>query len=111
MVDSREVTAVKPATRERGVRAFDVVVVPAQQLWRAMHDLAHRADRHVSSKLIHDPRLHIQHSTPRGPRLAQLLLRFQNRCDRRNLCLPIEVPEFHVGEALLQLAEYFDRHR
>ena len=101
----------EPAARER-LRGLRLVRVVAERRVRAaVHDLADRARRDRHAVEVDDPGLDVDRRPARAAGPFQLLVRTQDRRQRRHLGLPVEVPQRDVREPPLQLAQHLDRHR
>ncbi len=110
LVHHAEIARVEPAAGEGLGRLRLVAEIAGQQLRRAMHDLAHRAARHLVAGIVDDDRLDVQHRLAGGARLADLVLGRQHGRRGRDLRLAIDVPEARTGQALLHLLQYRHRH-
>ena len=75
-----------------------------------MHDLTDLARRDIDQVVVHDARLHVEHRSPAGAGLAQLVVRPEHGGQRRNLGLPVQIPQAHARQARRQLAQHLDRH-
>ena len=100
----------KPASLERGLGSLVVVEIANHQVRRPVHDFADLARANVAQPVVHDACLDIENGAAARARLTKLIFRTEHGRQRRNLGLPVKVPELHIGHPLGHFAHYFNGH-
>ena len=79
-------------------------------MWRAVHDFTHLTRRHVLHVIVHHPCFYVQHRTPAGTGLAQLVFWAKHGGQRCNFGLAIQIPQTHLGQTRGQFFQNFNGH-
>src|SRR5699024_3175971 len=93
LVRDRQVTGVEPAATKGLGGLLLVAPVARSDLRAAVDDLADLPDRYLATVVVDEPGLDVEHGPARGPGMGELLVRREDRRDRRELGLTVEVPQ------------------
>ena len=89
----------KPVAVKRRFGARLIFEVTAHQVWRAVDNFTDLANSDIGHLVRHDAGFYVNGGAPTRTRLTQLICWAQYGGQGRDLRLPVQVPQSHLGQA------------